>query len=125
VTRAVENAQKKVEERNFDIRKHLLEYDDVMNQQRKSMYALRKQVLRGEYRTVPTDDERKAGVEPVPLVDGIDVALLARVTKVLENMVKFHSYPLPDAGLTQDDVPAHRKKAIDTARRRSSPIWHR
>jgi len=85
-----------------------------MNQQRKSMYALRKQVLRGEYRTVPTDDERKAGVEPVPLVDGIDVALLARVTKVLENMVKFHSYPLPDAGLTQDDVPAHRKKAIES-----------
>jgi preprotein translocase subunit SecA len=114
VTRAVENAQKKVEERNFDVRKHLLEYDDVMNQQRKSMYALRKQVLRGEYRTVPTDDERKAGVEPVPLVDGIDEALLSRVTKVLENMVKFHSYPLPDAGLTQDDVPAHRKKAIES-----------
>ncbi|MBW2159299.1 MAG: preprotein translocase subunit SecA [Deltaproteobacteria bacterium] len=114
VTRAVENAQKKVEERNFDVRKHLLEYDDVMNQQRKSMYALRKQVLRGEYRTVPTDDERKAGAEPVPLVDGIDVALLSRVTKVLENMVKFHSYPLPDAGLTQDDVPAHRKKSIES-----------
>jgi preprotein translocase subunit SecA len=114
VTRAVENAQKKVEERNFDVRKHLLEYDDVMNQQRKSMYALRKQVLRGEYRTVPTDDERKAGVEPVPLVKGIDEALLSRVTKVLENMVKFHSYPLPDAGLTQDDVPAHRKKAIES-----------
>jgi preprotein translocase subunit SecA len=113
VTRAVENAQVKVEERNFDVRKHLLEYDDVMNQQRKSMYALRKQVLRGEYRTVPTDDERKAGVEPVPLVDGLDVELLSRVTKVLENMVKFHSYPLPDAGLTQDDVPAHRKKSLE------------
>ena len=112
VTRAVENAQKKVEERNFDVRKQLLEYDDVMNQQRKSMYALRKQVLRGEYRTVPTDEERKAGQEPEPLVEAIDVALLSRVTKVLENMVKFHSYPLPDAGLTQDDVPAHRKKAI-------------
>ncbi|MBW1833104.1 MAG: preprotein translocase subunit SecA, partial [Deltaproteobacteria bacterium] len=94
VTRAVENAQVKVEERNFDVRKHLLEYDDVMNQ------------------TVPTDDERKAGVEPVPLVDGLDVELLSRVTKVLENMVKFHSYPLPDAGLTQDDVPAHRRKSL-------------
>ena len=41
VTRAVENAQKKVEERNFDIRKHLLEYDDVMNQQREVIYDLR------------------------------------------------------------------------------------
>jgi preprotein translocase subunit SecA len=45
VTKAVENAQTKVEQRNFDVRKHLLEYDDVMNQQRKSVYALRKQVL--------------------------------------------------------------------------------
>jgi preprotein translocase subunit SecA len=114
VTRAVENAQKKVEERNFDVRKHLLEYDDVMNQQRKSMYALRKQVLRGEYRTVPSDDELKAGVEPVSLVDGIDAELLSRVKRVLENMVKFHSYPLPDAGLTQDEVPAHRKRALES-----------
>jgi preprotein translocase subunit SecA len=114
VTRAVENAQKKVEERNFDIRKHLLEYDDVMNQQRKSMYALRKQVLRGEYRTVPSDEERKAGVESEPLVDTVDPAIVSRVEKVLENMVKFHSYPLPDEGLTQDEVPAHRKRAIES-----------
>ena len=113
VTRAVENAQKKVEERNFDIRKHLLEYDDVMNQQRKSMYALRKQVLRGEYRTVPTDDERKAGVESEPLVEAIDTELLSRVQGVIENMVKVHSYPLPDAGLTQEDLPAHRKRAME------------
>jgi preprotein translocase subunit SecA len=46
VTKSVENAQKKVEERNFDIRKNLLEYDDVMNQQRKSVYTLdRKSVV--------------------------------------------------------------------------------
>ncbi len=114
VTRAVENAQKKVEERNFDIRKHLLEYDDVMNQQRKSMYALRKQVLRGEYRSVPTDDERKAGVEPESFVDEVDAELVSRVAKVLENMVKFHAYPLPDDGLTQDEVPAHRKRAAES-----------
>jgi preprotein translocase subunit SecA len=113
VTRAVENAQKKVEERNFDIRKHLLEYDDVMNQQRKSMYALRKQVLRGEYRSVPTDEERKAGIEPQPFVDEVDAELVSRVASVLENMVKFHAYPLPDAGLTQDEVPEHRKRAME------------
>ena len=45
VTRAIENAQKKVEQRNFGIRKHLLEYDDVMNQQRQVVYDLRKQAL--------------------------------------------------------------------------------
>jgi preprotein translocase subunit SecA len=44
-TKAIENAQKKVEGHNYDIRKHLLEYDDVMNQQRKVIYALRKEVL--------------------------------------------------------------------------------
>jgi preprotein translocase subunit SecA len=51
ITKAIENAQKKVEGHNYDIRKHLLEYDDVMNQQRKVVYAWRKEVLaRGELR---------------------------------------------------------------------------
>ncbi|MEE3302737.1 MAG: preprotein translocase subunit SecA [Candidatus Neomarinimicrobiota bacterium] len=45
VTRAIENAQKKVEQRNFGIRKHLLEYDDVMNQQRQVVYNIRKHAL--------------------------------------------------------------------------------
>jgi len=48
VTRAISNAQKKVEQRNFGIRKHLLEYDDVMNQQRQVVYDLRNQALQGE-----------------------------------------------------------------------------
>ncbi|HBG45429.1 MAG TPA: preprotein translocase subunit SecA [Deltaproteobacteria bacterium] len=45
VSRAIENAQKKVEGHNFEIRKHLLEYDDVMNQQRSVVYGYRKQIL--------------------------------------------------------------------------------
>jgi preprotein translocase subunit SecA len=48
VSRAIENAQKRVEARNFEIRKHLLEYDDVMNKQREVVYHLRNQILRGE-----------------------------------------------------------------------------
>jgi preprotein translocase subunit SecA len=48
VTRAVGNAQKKVEEQNFSIRKRLLEYDDVMNKQREVVYGIRGRVLRGE-----------------------------------------------------------------------------
>ena len=47
ISRAIENAQKRVEGQNFDIRKHLLEYDDVMNKQRKVIYEQRKKVLRG------------------------------------------------------------------------------
>jgi preprotein translocase subunit SecA len=45
ISKAIENAQRKVEGHNYDIRKHLLEYDDVMNQQRKVIYAMRKEVL--------------------------------------------------------------------------------
>jgi preprotein translocase subunit SecA len=48
LTRAIENAQKKVEAHNFEMRKHLLEYDDVMNQQRKTIYELRRRVLSGD-----------------------------------------------------------------------------
>ncbi|MBI5198247.1 MAG: preprotein translocase subunit SecA [Nitrospirae bacterium] len=47
VTRAIEGAQKKVEAHNFDIRKHLLEYDDVMNKQREVIYQQRKHLLSG------------------------------------------------------------------------------
>ena len=50
VTRAIERAQKQVEGQNFSIRKHLLEYDDVMNKQRESIYALRREVLEGRVR---------------------------------------------------------------------------
>jgi preprotein translocase subunit SecA len=48
ISRAIENAQRRVEGQNFDIRKHLLDYDDVMNNQRKVIYEQRKKVLRGE-----------------------------------------------------------------------------
>ncbi|MEA1960909.1 MAG: preprotein translocase subunit SecA [Bacillota bacterium] len=48
ITRAIENAQKKVEARNFGIRKNVLEYDDVINQQRGVMYGERQKVLYGE-----------------------------------------------------------------------------
>ncbi len=47
VSRAIEQAQKKVESRNFEIRRHLLDYDDVLNKQREVIYGQRKQVLQG------------------------------------------------------------------------------
>lgn len=47
VTRAIERAQKQVEAQNFAVRKHLLEYDDVMNKQRESVYTLRHEILDG------------------------------------------------------------------------------
>ncbi|MBU1454602.1 MAG: preprotein translocase subunit SecA [Proteobacteria bacterium] len=48
ISKAIENAQRKVEGHNFDIRKHLLEYDDVMNKQREVIYRQRRELLSGE-----------------------------------------------------------------------------
>ena len=48
ISKSIETAQKRVEGRNFDIRKHVLEYDDVMNKQREVIYSQRRQVLEGE-----------------------------------------------------------------------------
>ncbi len=71
VTKSVENAQRKVEERNFDIRKNTLEYDDVMNAQRRTMYTLRQQLGLGRYEPEevdelgkPTGRIRKIEVDP-------------------------------------------------------------
>ncbi len=56
ISRAIENAQKRVEGQNFDIRKHLLDYDDVMNRQRKVIYEQRKKVLRGDNLWADTEE---------------------------------------------------------------------
>jgi preprotein translocase subunit SecA len=48
ITKAIENAQKKVEAHNFSIRKNLIEFDDVMNQQRKTVYSIRREILEGK-----------------------------------------------------------------------------
>ena len=48
ISKAIENAQKRVEGQNFEIRKHLIEYDDVMNRQRQVIYEQRRKVLKGE-----------------------------------------------------------------------------
>jgi preprotein translocase subunit SecA len=57
VTKAIERAQKQVEAQNFGTRKHLLEYDDVMNKQRENIYALRRELLEGKIRLTDENDE--------------------------------------------------------------------
>ena len=67
VTRAIEGAQKRVEERNREIRRHLLEYDDVMNRQREAVYAIRDAVLHDEPdASRPTPNAEAAAGEPGP-----------------------------------------------------------
>jgi preprotein translocase subunit SecA len=76
VTRAIERAQKQVEAQNFSVRKHLLEYDDVMNKQRESVYTLRREILEGsihltEEEIVNTKDYTLALAEEI-LEDVVD-----------------------------------------------------
>jgi preprotein translocase subunit SecA len=65
LTRVIENAQKKVEARNFDIRKHLLEYDNTMNSQRQAFYARRREAM-----------DQDPHVEVLDMTEGAIVALL-------------------------------------------------
>ncbi len=65
VTRSIEGAQRKVEARNFDMRKQLLEYDDVANDQRKVIYQQRNDILESASLTEITDNLRKSAMEDV------------------------------------------------------------
>jgi preprotein translocase subunit SecA len=74
VSKAIEGAQKKVEGHNFDIRKHTVEYDDVMNQQRQIIYGIRKQILeiiagKSEEKTLKGEILEKISAEIGAIVD--------------------------------------------------------
>ncbi len=90
VTRSVENAQKKVEARNFDTRKNVLEYDDVMNQQRKAVYTIRRDVLEGRYvreaKPVDRDHDIEDAREVAPRE--LDEAARGRVKETTEGMLR-------------------------------------
>jgi preprotein translocase subunit SecA len=103
VNRAIENAQQKVEAMHFDTRKNLFEYDNVMNEQRKAIYALRKQILEGRYRPeILDDDARKEQVTkmpPAPEKSGPHtIASLAKqVSERVKSIVDAHIVKLLDA----------------------------
>jgi preprotein translocase subunit SecA len=65
LSRTIENAQKKVEQQNFLIRKRVLEYDDVMNQQREVVYRYRREILEGRDMSEPAKDELRGVFERI------------------------------------------------------------
>jgi preprotein translocase subunit SecA len=67
LSRTIENAQKKVEEQNFLIRKRVLEYDDVLNQQRTVIYKYRREILEGRDMSVPAKEELRGVFERIVL----------------------------------------------------------
>ncbi len=84
VTKSIGDAQGKVEARNFDIRKNLLEYDDVMNEQRKTVYRIRQQLLLGIYKPEKLDDDGKATgkLREIPVKEEIVELVKAGATEV-------------------------------------------
>ena len=92
VTKSIQDAQRKVEERNFDIRKHLLEYDDVMNEQRKTVYKLRQQLLLGIYKPERVDEDGK----PTGKLRSIstDARIAEEVKQAVTDMVLHHGTPI-------------------------------
>ncbi|MGE0704185.1 MAG: preprotein translocase subunit SecA, partial [Vicinamibacterales bacterium] len=102
VTKAIERAQRQVEAQNFSVRKHLLEYDDVMNKQRENIYALRRQILDGQIRF-----EAEADEEP-EIVDTRGY-LLSLAEDALDDMVE--TYAPKQADFEEWDLPALEREA--------------
>jgi preprotein translocase subunit SecA len=103
VSKSIQDAQGKVEERNFDIRKHLLEYDDVMNEQRKTVYKLRQQLLVGVYRPEKLDEDGK----PTGTFRDIklDPRIAGEVKQAVVDMVVHHGTPIGIEGKTPPKTP--------------------
>jgi len=103
VSKAIERAQKQVEAQNFSVRKHLLEYDDVMNKQRENIYALRRQILEGAIKFEDEDGREE-------IVDTHEY-LMSLAEDVLDAQVE--QYAAREADYEQWDVDALRREAGD------------
>jgi preprotein translocase subunit SecA len=112
LSRSIENAQKKVEGRNFDIRKHVLQYDDVMNKQRTVIYDERRRILAGENLKDQTTGFIRSAVERV--VESYTVRHGRQAEVDLEEMIEDArtSFPIGELnvgdleGLSPEDITA-------------------
>ena len=119
ITRAIENAQKKVEGRNFDIRKHLLDYDNVMNLQRTTFYGKRREMLAHE----DLHEEVLEVLEGVvvdqlgefwPEKGGPDTDRMAEMATAFEAIFGVHFDPAEEPFVV-DGVPASDRDAFGNA----------
>ena len=101
VSKAIERAQKQVEAQNFSVRKHLLEYDDVMNKQRENIYTLRRQILEGK---IKFEDEE--GHEEVVGTREYLMSLAEDTLDLLVNM-----YAAKEADFDEWDLDALKREA--------------
>jgi preprotein translocase subunit SecA len=111
VNRAIENAQSKVEAMHFDTRKNLFEYDNVMNEQRKAIYALRRQILEGRYRPEILDDtardEQQHKLPDPPKVSGPHTiaTLSEKIRERVKAIIDAHCLARVEGGAAGVDDP--------------------
>ncbi len=100
VSKSIGDAQSKVEGRNFDIRKNLLEYDDVMSEQRKTVYTIRQQLLLGCYSPEILDESGK----PTGAMRSIKplASIRTEVEGAIKDMVLHYGTPLPTQAKAED-----------------------
>ncbi len=111
VSKSIQDAQRKVEERNFDMRKHLLEYDDVMNEQRKTVYKLRQQLLLGVYRPEKLDDDGKPTGQMRDI--GADARIAEEVKRAVVDLVVHHGTPIAAPGDTNGKAPPKTAEEVE------------
>jgi preprotein translocase subunit SecA len=110
ISRSLENAQKKVEANNFDVRKHLLEYDDVMNKQRQVLYRMRDDILEAwEAEKKVHDEGVKSGTEAVEeyLPEDIDTLrdrVLDMIETNIEEIVLLHTQGKDDSNWNLEEI---------------------
>jgi preprotein translocase subunit SecA len=112
ISRAIENAQSKVEAHNFEIRKQLLEYDDVMNQQREVIYRQRREILEGESLRPAIEEMIREAAERIAETHVDERAPAAEwdftaIDEAVYNQFAFHPTPPDEAaldGLTREGL---------------------
>jgi preprotein translocase subunit SecA len=130
VTKAIARAQKQVEAQNFGIRKHLLEYDDVMNKQRENIYTLRRELLEGTIRvggeTDDTDDTRGYVMGLAEdLLDEVADRFIGEQTEVEDwDVPGFRQEVTRVFGLAQDDFAGIDMGALNSGEIRDA-VWER
>jgi preprotein translocase subunit SecA len=121
INKALERAQKKVEARNFDIRKNLLKYDDVLNDQRKVIYEQRLELMEAESITETVEDMRDEVIEVITKKHMPERAYAEQwdVKALKEEVLQYLNLDLPieawaaEEGIAEDDVFQRIKAAAD------------
>ena len=123
LTKAIENAQKRVESRNFDIRKHVLQYDNVMNKQREVIYAQRRQVLMEEDLKDSIIDMMKDVISDV--VDNFTVGSQYPEDWDIAGLIEYlHSAFLPKRSIRMEEISGLEKEELkDTILDRTLKIY--